>query len=882
MPLCKRFSLLFVLVAALQTASPAQTVATGDSGVSTPTPEADIRFNFTAADWPSVLQWFAEQSDLSLQLDVAPSGSFTFIDPTRGYTINQAMDVLNLSLLKRGYVAVRRGRLLQLIDLEIDNADKLISEIAELVPASDLEQRGRTDVVSVILPLGAMTPEAAKTELSQLIGPWGRVVVLETAAKVKVTETAEKLIAIRDIMLSATQNQSSVTVIELTSRGADEVLELARPLLGLAPGETSNDDIRISIGLLGDRMFVTGLPNKVGLLKALVLEADKPLVAPDAQTTVAALPTFQTHPVAVADPTTVFDVLQTLLAGTPDARITIEPNTQSIIAFGRPETHQLIRDTIGEMEGQRQMLRVFELTRLDPAQALLTINKFFGVGEEGGGRGPTVDGNPADGKLWVRGTAEQIELVETLLEQLEGNDDVDGLSGRVRILALSDTPENNAAVDRAIQLWPITGRPNAVRRIGENEAWPTGDSVAASDIVVDFSSAGLMLASEDAPSLDEFESLIGSLTQNDLASGIPTIYWLRYAEAEPTAQLITSILGGSDSSLGSIVDDATSGIGGGMLGGLLGLAGGGGDEPSSSAKSVLTSAGSVSIVPDARLNALIVSAGSSDQALVKLLIEKIDVAESPEDISIKAKPAIIPVVYQRAEDVAKVVKEVMGDRMEGASNASGGGGGGDSRSRGRGGDPADFLEALRGGRGGRRAETEKTKSEANKINIAVDAKANALIVVASPQDFLEIRELVQSLDEAGAEVEETVETVTVGGDINPDVLRAALESLLGTPVNQSSTDASTASNNASGANRGRQASGRGGQTSDDNQASRDLQQRVEFFRALRAGGGGGGGGRGGQAAGGGRNRGGGGGGGGNARQGGGGGGGQGGGNRGGR
>lgn len=882
MPIRHRFSLLAILVLALQPILSAQTDVSTASAVAGTSPtsndgvsDADIRFNFSAADWPSVLTWFAEQADLSLQLDVAPSGSFTYIDPTRPYSVNDAMDVLNLSLLKRGYVAVRRGRLLQLIDLEIENADKLISEIAELVSPEQLEQRGKSDVVSVVLPLGGMSSAAAKTELTQLIGPWGRVVVLESAGKVKVTETAEKLIAIRDVMSSAAQSESSVTVIELKSRGADEVLELARPLLGIPAGETSTEDIRISIGLLGDRMFVTGRPNKVGLLQALVNEADKPLVDPSAETAAATLPNFKTHPISVADPTTVFDVLQTLLSGTPEARITIEPNTKSVIAFARPETHQLIIDTIAEMEGQKQILRVFELRRLDPAQALLTINKFFGVSEEGGGRGPTVDGNPADGRLWVRGTAEQIALVETLIDQLEGDDSIGGLSGRVRMLPLADNAENNQAINRAIQLWPITGRLNSIRKIDGEDSWSTvsqvdstqGDSPqkgsrnSPDDIVLDFNPAGLMVASEDADALDEFQSLIESLTQNTLASGVPTIFWLQYAEAEPTAQLITSILGGGDSSIGGIVDSATSGIGGGMLGGLLGLAGGGDDEPTSSAKSVLTAAGSVSIVPDARLNALIVSAGTPDLALIQLLLEKIDVVESPQEISIKAKPAVIPVVYQRAEDVAKVVKEVMGSRMEGAdssSNSNAGGGRGNSRG-GRGGDPADFLDAIRGGRGGRRAETEKTKSEANKINIAVDVKANALIVVASPQDFLEVRNLVETLDEAGADLEETIETVTVGGNVNPDVMKAALESLLGTTVS-TSTDSKTSAAGGSSAS----GSSTSSRSNDDASAARDLQQRIEFFRSLRGGQGrggnanGGGGGGGGQGRGGaGQNRGGG-------------------------
>ncbi len=367
-----------------------------------------------------MLEWFAEQADLALQVDQPPAGSFTFADPTRSYSVSEALDVINLALMKRGYALVRRGRMLQVIDLELENADKLISEIAELVRPEQLEERGNSDVVSCVFPLGSMTPDAAKEELALMIGPWGRVVVLDSARQVKVTETASKLIAIRDLLRSTAMADTDVVEIVLKNRGAEELLELARPLLGLEPGENASDDIRISVGLFGDRIYAAGLPGKTGLLSSIIQKADQPLATPDSGEGVEmATPVFRTHVVNSADSATVFDVLQTLLAGTPDARIAIDPKTNAIVAWARPETHETIAKTIGEMEGSGSTFKVLDLRRLDPAQALLTINKFFGVTAEGGD-GPVVDGDPATGKLWVRGTAEQIELVEKLLQELEG------------------------------------------------------------------------------------------------------------------------------------------------------------------------------------------------------------------------------------------------------------------------------------------------------------------------------------------------------------------------------------------------------------------------------------------------------------------------------
>lgn len=923
---------------AAQKTSAAKT--TGSETIDGKSPEAGLQFNFAGSQWRSVLEWFSDQADLSLQLDQTPMGTFSFADPTQTYSISESLDILNLSLMKRGYSLVRRGRLLQVIDLEAENADKLISEIAELVTPGELENRGKSDIVSSVFPLGAMTPQAAKDELAQLIGPWGRVVVLESARQIKVTETATKLIAIRDLLRAAAIAETEVTEIVLQHRSADELLEIARPLLGLQPDENSNDDIRISIGPLADRIYAIGSPGKTGLLKSLIQKADAPVGVDSADGEETVLPVLRTHPISSADTATVFDVLQTLLAGSPDARIAIDPRTKSIVARARPEIQDLIEKSIAELEGNGQDFKIFELKRLGPAQALLTINKFFGVTAEGGD-GPIVDGDPATGKLWVRGTSDQIEKVQQLISELESSDSIGGISDKVRILPYTGQSAREA-LTQAKNLWPITGRANLLRELspgsgsmnkdtrfgnaiperrifrpgddsdssGSDVPWqqrrkpakrppveslddpsgpqPIGEAIEArqitatgytlvsenhsitpdddtakqtpssigssnqfsgpdtsldfqvSDIVIQMTPAGILIASEDTDALQAFEELLQSIAAPEAtASDVPTIYWLKYAEAEMAAELVSKVLGGSESSLGGAIDNVASGLGGGMLDGLIGLGGGGGDEDASASKSVLTSSGSVSIVPDARLNALIVQANPTDLRMIEMILEKIDRADSPEDVQTKGRPALIPVVYQDAADVAKVVKEVLGDRIEGQSGQSGGSGDRGSRG-GSQPSPRDFFNALRGGGGGGGSD-KKAGSEPSKISIAVDVKSNSLVVVATPADYAAVRELVQQIDEGGMTAEETVMTYTLGGNVNPEVIRTALESILGVDTATAKTD--SASTSSASGNSNRSGNSRSGKSeSNDDRAAAELQQRVEFFRALRGAGGRGGGG----------------------------------------
>ena len=876
--------------AANETDTPANQPPAPQGGTRPLGKSGELRFNFSGVTWPDVLDWFADQADLALQLDQVPIGSWTFADPTRTYSVSEALDVINLALLKRGYCLVRRGRMLQVIDLEQQNADKLISELAELVRPDQLEERGRSDIVSCVFPLGSMTADSAKEELALMIGPWGRVIVLESARQVKVTEAADKLIAIRDLLKQASTADTDVVEIALEHRAADEILELARPLLGLEPGENSNDSIRISVGLFGDRLYAAGLPGKTGLLAKLVEKADQPLESAESEDGMELTkPVFQTHSVRSADSATVFDVLQTLLAGTPDARIAIDPKTNAIVAWARPETQEVIVKSIMEMEGSGQDFKVVDLKRLDPAQALLTINKFFGITEEGG-EGPIVDGDPTTGKLWIRGTTDQITLVEKLLSELEGDDSLGILSEKVRIL-----PYTGSAAEEALgqveALWPVTGRPNKIRTISPsrsgtnsrqevprtqeqqrgaiteppdarhvpkpqtesgnvryvtepvNPQEPTqadapGTGVASpsdakaapqtkikvgnADIVVQFTPAGMIIASDDTAALDAFQSLMESVASpSALASDLPTIIWLKYIKADVAAELISSVLGGAESSLSSAVDSVASGLGGGMLGllgGLSGLGGGGGDT--SATKSVLTSTGSVNIVPDARLNALIVQANAVDLQLIELILEKVDIAESPEDIEIVAKPALIPVIYQEAEEVANIVKSLLGDRIAGAQRSSSRGGGQPS--------PQEFIAALRGGGRGGRGGGDSAASELAKISVAVDARSNSLVVIATPQDFAEIEELVRKLDQSSMVNEETIMTYSTNGSVNPDVMKLALESILGTKASSTTESSKTSSSSSSSSQR---------PTGSTGSSAAEIQQRIEAFRARFGGGG---------------------------------------------
>ncbi|MFO7902890.1 MAG: secretin N-terminal domain-containing protein, partial [Pirellulaceae bacterium] len=346
------------------------------------------------------------------------------------------------------------------------------------------------------------------------------------------------------------------------------------------------------------------------------------------------------------------------------------------------------------------------------------------------------------------------------------------------------------------------------------------DAGEEADIRIKLTPEGVLIASEDTEALDRFESLLRQLTgpQKITAERDFTVYFLKYARAEVAQQLISDILGGSTSGATSFTGDMASSLlggGGGILGTLLGGGGGGGDEEGN-AVTTIQAAGPVSMVADARLNCLVVQAMPADLELIEQLLKVVDREGSITDVQTAGKPHIIPIIYLNAEDVASVVKEAYADRI-----AQAGGG----NQRGGRPDPGELIRALRGGRGGDRGGGRNGgnsgASEAPKMNIAVDAASNSLIVTAPEPLFKEVEELVYQIDQASSELTEDVVVVSLKS-ANPEAVQQALASVM----NASSSRSASGGNASNRAGSNARNSGGGG-------APGDMRARIEAFRRMR-------------------------------------------------
>lgn len=124
------------------------------------------------------------------------------------------------------------------------------------------------------------------------------------------------------------------------------------------------------------------------------------------------------------------------------------------------------------------------------------------------------------------------------------------------------------------------------------------------------------------------------------------------------------------------------------------------------------------------------------------------------------------------------------------------------------------------------------------MTIGVDERSNSLIVSASDKLFQQVRDLVEELDMVALEsTDDSTEVITLKG-LNPEAMKAALQSIMGSSAVISSGSSSSSSRGSSTSSRsGPSRSTSSGTTG--GMSPSDMQRRIEFFRAMQSRGGGG-------------------------------------------
>lgn len=439
-----------------------------------PLDQVKLRFNFRYQPWKDVLEWFAQQAGLSLIMDDPPKGTFNYIDD-KAYTPAEAIDLLNSVLQTKGYVLVRRNRMLMVINLENGIPPLLI----DTIPVEELDRRGTYEVVSVLFQLQKLTPEEIEGEVQKMLGPMGSVVSLPKSRQLLVTETVGRLRAIRRAIERAEDpegihRQQQLRQVALQYASPQDVLPVLRQFLDIPAEQAAAPDgsIRVIPDPTGKGLLVSGNEEKIHRLMEVLKFLDVPENAAKSQ--LEETPQLEVYSVAPADPNSVLAVIQTLLAGSPDARVAIDPKTGNLIALCKPSEHATIRATLEQMQADPRKIEVIPLSRVDPQAAATSIKKLFGIGETPDPNKPQIEVDTTAKQLLVRATQTQLEQIKLLLEKMGESGEAVAeptTRGNVRMVPLTGRTAQEA-LERALEIWPTMYR-NRIRVVRPSAVIPT-------------------------------------------------------------------------------------------------------------------------------------------------------------------------------------------------------------------------------------------------------------------------------------------------------------------------------------------------------------------------------------------------------------------------
>ena len=407
------------------------------------TPNPDIRpedFNRTGEDrklkivfhgvpWRTVIEWFASEAGLSLELESAPPGSFTYRDETGTYSIDEAFSKLNSYLIRRNFLMYRTGQMLMLVNL----ADGIPVDLIRDVPLEKLDQVGDYEVVRVLFNLTGTTPDVVQAEIQQFLGPQGMIVPLVRSQQIYVTEFGDKLRTIREVI----RNIDDPKVIHVVKRitleniAADMALTQLKLMLSFSDNDST---LRANIDATGKSIWLSGRVDRVNVAEYYLKQIDSnPVDTKDV--------TLKVYPIPSADPRIALAIVQTLLAGSPDVRVSLDSTIGAIAVQGRAKDHQKVVDAIEELEKSGVTTETIQLSRISTTTAKEAIDSFFSggttsntqrnqFGQFGSGVGgtsstssnsvaaPIVTTVASLKQLIVKGTKSQITQIKTLLTQM--------------------------------------------------------------------------------------------------------------------------------------------------------------------------------------------------------------------------------------------------------------------------------------------------------------------------------------------------------------------------------------------------------------------------------------------------------------------------------
>ena len=774
-----------------------------------------VRFRFAGAPWRSVLQWLAETGEYALHINDLPLGSFTYSDE-KSYTLDEAINRINLFLIPKRYTLVRSERLLSVISLDDETSVRQLESMARIVSPAELDGLGSHELVKCFFPLGSISQDHALEELSSLmllrepnvLSKTNQLLVLDTAAKLRM------VLSVLNSLAHPNAAFGPVKKFPLGDLDPEKALAQVRPHVGLDPLAMIGADIRLSVDRDRRQLLASGSSENLGAV-ATVLAL---LQDTNEQTIVGDELVFRTHDVGDANIQTVDNVLQTLLAE-EDVRLNADAVSNQLAVLANEKVHALVNKTIQDLSSTHNLIefKVFEVDSIDARYAALVLNDMYASHRDSSDEStvshdsPRIDADSYSGRLFIRARKSQLKEIERAIEQISLESPQ--TESNLRLLPYHGE-KTNSLLDSARRLWPHKNRievipPNHDPPRGESlereinsavpkEAFQGGnergielikysltdsfsnetdgqssgsvpkkkfESNAPAAIHVRPTREGLLVHCDDASAVERFAEHLelisgtkyrkpGRQTNRQLA-----VFYLKHAKIDDANALLRQLL------------DDESWSKDGYPAGLARLAlTARGTEPLEGFASAW-GYDATTVIPDSRLNRLFVYGTREDLDAIEAHLQVIDRENSIADVRTHGTPRVIRFEHAEAEDVAAVIRDTYSGRIalsekdrrtaEAAQRPP--------RANEQGGNQFDPKPNTS------QAQNGDAETDEGKMTLAVDAKSNTIVVTAPSQLADEVERLAQTIDR---DSEHVVQVIPLTG-IETLPLRTSLKDLFG-------------------------------------------------------------------------------------------------------
>lgn len=385
-------------------------------------PEASngkMSFNFRYAPWADVLELFAKRNGLTLDLDTVPPGSFNYLDDGE-YTATEAIDIINGYLIQKGYILVRRDKFLVAVTFE-----NMPPNLVPTVKVSDLPNRGKNELMRIILKLDGIDPNDAAKEIDPLLGPQGKVIPLEASKSLLIRDIGSNLRRIQEVLAAVIPPDADQVFkkYQLEHVAATDAETHVRSLFGLpqavqnvsesgsrSRSSSSDSNVSVATDLRTNSILVKGTAAEHEMVDTILKEIDVEQDENAANFAAEHKPVLRVYKLDNADAR---EVAKTLTQIVPGSVVNEDGRNGFLHIRTTAAKHRQIEELVRQMDGvSNEIVEIIKLKEYDAAAMAGMINSLF---IKDGDAAPVIQAETSTRAIIFRGTSAQLAQVKTTL-----------------------------------------------------------------------------------------------------------------------------------------------------------------------------------------------------------------------------------------------------------------------------------------------------------------------------------------------------------------------------------------------------------------------------------------------------------------------------------